>query len=172
MKTIIINDNELKAKDIELVRNKVRAVLLDDNKILIANYGGVYLLPGGSIEKEETKEQAILRELREETGIKYSLKELDDFFTLKYYQKEYPLNQDNIKNRLLVTHFYLGKYKEINPYKLNRTSKEIRDGFNLNLVNINDIESLIKEVPSNNNPRKLFFDRELEEVQKELKKVL
>ena len=172
MRTIIINENNLTAKDIEAISNKVRAVLLDDDKLLVANYGGVYLFPGGSIEKGETKEQAIVRELKEETGIKYSIKELDELFTLKYYQKDYPLRHDTLKNRLLITHFYLGNYKGINKYKLNRTSREIRDGFYLKLVNINDIDSLIKEIPSNNNPRKPFLDRELDEVQKTLRKTL
>ena len=172
MKTIIINENDIKTKDIEAVSSKVRSILVEDDKILVANYGGVYLLPGGSIEKDETKEQAILRELKEETGMKYSLKELDGLFTLKYYQKEYPVRHDEFKNRLSVTHFYLGNYKGINSYNLNRTSKEIRDGFNLRLVRINDIDSLIKEIPSNNNPRKPFFDRELEEVQKVLRMTL
>ena len=172
MRTIILNEYGLTTKDIEAVSNKVRAVLLDDDKLLVANYGGVYLLPGGSMEKGETKEQAIVRELKEETGIKYSNKELDELYTLKYYQKEYPLRHDCLKNRLLVTNFYLGNYKGINKYNLNRTSKEIRDGFTLKLVNINDIDSLIKEIPSNNNPRKVFFDRELEETKKILKLVL
>ena len=172
MRSIVINENELTAKDIEVISNKVRAVILDKDKILVANYGGVYLLPGGSIEKGETKEQAIVRELREETGIKYSFKELDELFTLKYYQKEYPLTRETLKNRLLITHFYLAMYKGINQLKLNRTEKEIRDGFDLRLVNINDIDSLISEIPSNNNPRKPYFDRELDEVQKVLRKTI
>jgi len=172
MRTITINENELTAKDIEALSNKVRAVLVKDDKLLIANYGGVYLLPGGKVEKGETKEQAILRELKEETGMKYSLKELVGLFTLKYYQKEYPLRHDELKNRLSITHFYLGNFKGIDTYSLNRTQKEIRDGFELKLVSINDIDSLISEVPSNNNPRKPFFDRELDEVQKVLKKAL
>lgn len=33
------------------VGNKVRAILLSDNKILVSHYGGVVLLPGGSIDK-------------------------------------------------------------------------------------------------------------------------
>ena len=172
MRTITINEDGLKTKDIEIVGSKVRAVILEGSQLLVANYGGVYLLPGGSIDKGESKEEAIVRELREETGIKYSLKELEEFFTLKHYQRQYPLRHDTTKNRLSITHFYLANYKGINQYNLNRTAKEVRDGFDLRLVNINDIDSLIQEVPGNHNPRKPFFDRELEEVQKELKKIL
>ena len=172
MSTIIINENMLFDSDVEVKSNKVRAILVNGHKLLIANYGGVYLLPGGSIEDKETNEQAILRELREELGIYYLKEELEELFTLKYYQKEYPLRHNDKKNRLLITHFYIGNYKGINSYNLNRTAKEISDGFNLQLVNIDDIDSLIKETSYNNNPRKLFFDRELEEVKKILSKTL
>ena len=172
MNTIIINEDKLNNNDIEVASNKVRAILVDSHRLLIANYGGVYLLPGGSIENEETSEQAILRELREELGIYYLKEELKELFTLKYYQKEYPLRHNDKKNRLSITHFYIGNYKGINSYNLNRTAKEISDGFNLQLVNINNLDSLIKETSYNNNPRKLFFDRELEEVKKILSKTL
>ena len=79
MKTIIINETKLHDDDIQKFGNKVRAVLLSDNKILVSHYGGVVLLPGGSIDKGETADDAIIRELKEETGIVYdanSLKEL------------------------------------------------------------------------------------------------
>ena len=172
MKTIIINENRLFDSDIELTNNKVRAVLVDNDKLLIANYGGVYLLPGGKIENKETHEQALIRELREETGIYYSEKDLEELFTLKYYQKDYPVKGYDIKNKLSITNFYLGNFKGIDSYNLNRSAKEIRDGFCLQLVNIDDIDLLIKEIPYNHNPRKIFFDRELEEVKKVLIKSL
>ena len=70
MKTIIINETKLHDDDIQKFGNKVRAVLLSDNKILVSHYGGVVLLPGGSIDKGETADDAIIRELKEETGFK------------------------------------------------------------------------------------------------------
>ena len=69
MNTIIINEDKLNNNDIEVVSNKVRAILVDGHKLLIANYGGVYLLPGGSIENGESKDNAIIRELKEEINI-------------------------------------------------------------------------------------------------------
>lgn len=172
MRTIIINENNLFDSDVIETSPKVRAILVDNHQLLIANYGGVYLLPGGKVDNNETNEEALIRELKEETGIYYSKEELEGLFTLKHYQKDYPVRHDNKKNRLLIIHFYLGSFKGINEYSLNRTPKEIRDGFNLLLVNIDSIDSLIKEIPYNNNPRKVFFDKELEEVKKVLSKRL
>ena len=47
MENIIINDSNLNNNEIQKNGNKVRAVLLSDNKILVSHYGGVILLPGG-----------------------------------------------------------------------------------------------------------------------------
>ena len=52
--------------------------------------------------------------------------------------------------------------------KINRTAKEIRDGFSLKLVDYDNLDMLISE--NSSNPRKLFFDRELSELQKVLSK--
>ena len=56
--------------------NVVAAVILnEDNKILIAqrnfkkSQGGLWEFPGGKIEQGETKEQAIIREIKEELNI-------------------------------------------------------------------------------------------------------
>ena len=168
MNTIIINEDKLNNNDIEVVSNKVRAILVDDHKLLIANYGGVYLLPGGSIENGESKDNAIIRELKEEIGIDYSINELESILTLNYYQKHYPVRHGNFKNRLSITNFYLGNYRGIDLCKINRTAKEIRDGFSLRLVDYDNLDMLISE--NSSNPRKLFFDRELSELQKVLSK--
>lgn len=57
-------------------RNIVSAVLVSkDNKILLGKIrdGGVYPdcwhIPGGGIEERETKEEALIREIQEETGL-------------------------------------------------------------------------------------------------------
>ena len=89
-------------------------------------------------------------------------------FELKYYQKHYPVRHDNFKNRLSITNFYLGNYRGIDLCKINRTAKEIRDGFSLRLVDYDNLDMLISE--NSSNPRKLFFDRELSELQKVLSK--
>ena len=62
----------------------------DENNILIANYGNVILLPGGSIDKDEEANDAIIRELKEEVGVEYRVYELTYLNTLDYYQKDYP----------------------------------------------------------------------------------
>lgn len=169
MQTIIINDTNLHEEDVQKFGNKVRAVLLSDNKILVSRYGGVILLPGGSIDKGETENETIIRELKEETGIVYNINSLEELLFLEYYQPNYPTRRDEVINRLIRTKIYLAKFKGISLESINRTEKEIKDNFCLELLELDEFISLANEVFDN--PRKTYFDRENEEVIKVLKKV-
>lgn len=51
------------------IRVGVYAVIIKDNKILLTRQWDGYGLIGGSIEKGETVEEAIIREVKEETGL-------------------------------------------------------------------------------------------------------
>lgn len=123
MENIIINDSNLNNNEIQKNGNKVRAVLLSDNKILVSHYGGVILLPGGSIDKGETADDAIIRELKEETGIVYDANNLKELLLLEYYQPNYPTRRDEVINRLIRTKFYFGQYRGIDLKSINRTEK-------------------------------------------------
>lgn len=165
MINIIINDDDLLDTEIEKTSIKVRSILVSSRKILIANYGGVYLLPGGSVDNKEDCDTAIVRELKEETGIKYDYKDLKKVCLLKHYQRDYPTRSNKKLNRLVFTHYYLGKYKGINLNKIQRTEKEIQDGFKLELL---DCDEIMQYICLNNskNKRKKYFDKELIEILK------
>ena len=169
MGNIIINDSNLNNNEIQKNGNKVRAVLLSDNKILVSHYGGVILLPGGSIDKGETADDAIIRELKEETGIAYDANNLKELLLLEYYQPNYPTRRDEVINRLIRTKFYFGQYRGIDLKSINRTENEVKDNFHLDLIDLDEFASLINE--SSENPRKKYFDRENQEVIRVLKKV-
>jgi 8-oxo-dGTP diphosphatase len=53
------------------IPNSVRAVIFIDDKVLLVKRRDipVWEIPGGSIDKNETSDQAVLREIKEETGI-------------------------------------------------------------------------------------------------------
>ena len=44
--SIVINDDNLLEEEINTYTNKVRALLISDNQILIAHYANIILLPG------------------------------------------------------------------------------------------------------------------------------
>ena len=63
-KILSINEHENNYQP-TIIKLKSRAIINNsEGKILIANYGGVYLFPGGSIEERETPEKAVIREIK------------------------------------------------------------------------------------------------------------
>ena len=158
---LVINEDNLKISDVDDYSTKVRAILVDeDNKILIANYHSMILLPGGKVDEGETLSTAITRELSEELGQDYDEKELESFVTLNYYQKNYPKIDGILKNRLVKTHYFVGKYKEIKKDLQKLTEREKRGNFRLELVSLEELENLILN-NQNNNPRNIYFQKEL-----------
>lgn len=165
MNTIIINDSKLDDNVVNRFGNKVRAILMKDDKVLVSHYG--VLLPGGSIDDGETPDEAIIRELREEIGMNYNINELKTFLILKYYQPNYPTRDKEIINRMITTQYFLGQYNGINLDKINRTEKEIKDNFYLQLIAVDELIQILNK--TTDNLRKEYFDRELKEVVKVLK---
>ena len=167
---IIINEELLTNNDIEEFSIKARAILLNEEKeLLICNYGGTYLLPGGKINQNEEIINGLSRELEEETGIHYNNKDLNYLCTIEYFQKNYPKINNKKLNRHITTHYYTGKYKEISLYKIKLTENEQKGNFKLELIQLNDLENILIKA-YNNNPRNMYFQKELLTVMNFLKK--
>jgi 8-oxo-dGTP pyrophosphatase MutT (NUDIX family) len=146
MKEIIINDDNLKIDDIEKIKKKARAILIKDNKILVGVYSDVVMLPGGGAEKGEDINDTLIRELEEETGIKYNIEDFKQSFNITCYQKDYPTRSGKNVNRLVSTYYYIGEFKGIDPEKL-KTSLEVNkneDIIDIILPAIDSVEDVIK----------------------------
>ena len=93
----------------------------------------MYLLAVDLIKKRypkgwgETADDAIIRELKEETGIVYDANNLKELLLLEYYQLNYPTRRDEVINRLIRTKFYFGQYRGIDLKSINRTENEVKD---------------------------------------------
>jgi mutator protein MutT len=88
------------------------ALVFRDGKLLItqryakAHLGGLWEFPGGKREPEETFEQCLVRELREELGIEVAVGELVESLTHEYPEKTVHLN------------FYRCRWKQHEPQPL------------------------------------------------------
>lgn len=94
------------------------AIIIKDDKILLINkvsgpYDGKLDLPGGTIEFGETPQDALIRELKEEVGIKLKKYELFDadsvLFDWNYDKKIIKVHHIGIFYKVLE---YTGKIKE------------------------------------------------------------
>ena len=144
------------------VKIKSRAIITDnEGKVLIANYGGVYLLPGGSIDEGENPNDTIIRELSEETGLEFQ--QLEPFAKIRHFQSRYPTREGRIIDRLLITYYYIDSEKDAIKHDRKLTEKEIKDGFELKYCSIEEIERLLKQNETQN-PRNKYFNKETKTI--------
>lgn len=67
---VLLNEDKLLDNDIHETSLKVRVLLFDDNNnVLVANYNGVLMLPGGKVDSGENISDALSRELSEDWEI-------------------------------------------------------------------------------------------------------
>lgn len=74
MKTVIcrdINGNKTEPIPVEklVFRPSVYGIIIEDGKVLLSPQWDGYDIPGGGVEQGETLEEALLREVKEETGL-------------------------------------------------------------------------------------------------------
>ena len=162
MKEIIINDNNLLDGELDVTKHKVRAILNINDKILVCNYSGVLMLPGGKLDPGESVIDALVRELSEETGIIYNKNDFNELLLINYFQKDYPTREEEVVNRLIKTYYYTGKFNGINENNMHISKNEIEGNLKLELLTTSEIKERLKTYVDN--PRNDYFVKEIEFV--------
>ncbi|MBQ2946602.1 MAG: NUDIX hydrolase [Bacilli bacterium] len=107
MKTILYNYDNLKEENINRTTRRAKALIINSqDKILFAHSKNNYFFVGGRVEENETFDECIVRETKEETGIDLPLEKREPFFTITYMNKDYPSLGVNTKS---ITNYYLVK---------------------------------------------------------------
>lgn len=172
MKQIEFNNDNLELKDIDKVVKKVRGVILNKKgQGLIANYAGVYLLIGGSIDEGEEPTEALKREVQEETGIQIEVEGKQPFLEIKSYDSNYYDRKEKREiNRLTITRYYeLETEQGIDEQTRELTESERKAGFRVWFENLSRVQYLV-EHNDTDNPKQRIFDRELLTVLREFAK--
>jgi len=159
MKKIIYNKDNLKEKDITDKVIRTKALIINNENILIGNANNVYQFPGGHLEEKETLEECLKREVLEETGIELIDNEIKQpFMKITYLSKDWPEVGKNQKAE--IYYFYIKTNKKINMKKSNLTEHEKKNNYKIESV---PLKKSIKVIKNNipNNEENLLISRDM-----------
>lgn len=143
MKEIIINDNNLIDNDIERVVVRVKGLIINSRgQILLAHNNNTYQFPGGHMEDDETMDECIIREIKDETGIKLEVTE-KPFLCITTYDSNYFNTGRKVKNSIYYYRFFsddVPNYEETHYDEL-----ELKSDFNLFYVNFSNLDLFLKK---------------------------
>lgn len=145
MEVIIKEYKGKKILDYQKIVKRVKALIISsNNKILLASNYKDYQFPGGHMEEDESYNEALNRELLEETGINFELEDnlTPDLKLYRYYENYHETKDNTI---LEINYFIIksDQYIDINNLSL---TKEEKDGdFSLTYINLLEFENLLKE---------------------------
>ena len=139
-------------KEYDEVVEKVRLISIKDNKILVCNYNGYYMLPGGKIDEEENLEESLKREIVEETW--YKLSSFKEYLTTNNYAANYVSRNNPIpKNRKIKTTYYItDEVIELNN-KRKLSEEESNGRFTIKYMNIDELVEALETSPINDKQR-------------------
>lgn len=149
MKEIIYNYDYLNDEDITEVVIRAKALIINNDNIILGNENDIFQFPGGHLEENETLEECLKREILEETGIELESDEIKrPFMKVTFKNKDWP---EVGKNRKAEIYYYLIQtIKEPNLEKVNYTEHEKNGNFKIEFIPLNEAISVIeKNIPKN-----------------------
>ena len=143
MKQIIINDKNLKETDMDREVVRVKALIFNSKgKILLAHNNNTYQLPGGHKEENETTDQCIIREIKEETGIDLEVTE-GPFMSIVTYDHDYFGTGKKVLSSIYYYRFFSDEEPNMSETKYDEL--ELATDFNLFYVNFADFDSFLQK---------------------------
>ena len=140
MKEFVINDDNLRDEDIEMKVIRVKALILNSKgNILLAFNNNTYQFPGGHKDDDETIEECMKREIKEEVGIDVEVGE--PFLSIETYDANY----FNTGKKVLNTIYYYRVFTDLEPDFSNTKydELELKTDFDLFYVDFSNLEKFI-----------------------------
>ncbi len=138
---MIINVGKIISYEQEI--RKARLISIKDNKILVCNYNDFLMLPGGKVDKNESPEDALKRELKEELGA--NINDFCEFLTINNYAENYPSRTSNkpVNRKCKTTYFITNQNVKLKKDEANLSEKEKEGIFTTEYVDIDKLVSSI-----------------------------
>ena len=169
MKELIFNKDNLNDDDIHEVVTRVKALIINSkNEIMLGYCNKTYQFPGGHLENGEDLNQALIREIREETGIEIKDNNLFPFQKITHLSKNYRNTGLNRKND--IYYFVVNTDEKANKDNMNLDKGEIEGNYTVKEIPLINLEKiLIDSIPDN--PINKIIVEEMLEVIKEYEKI-
>lgn len=158
MKEITYNNDNLNDEDITEVVIRTKALIINDKNIILGNENNIYQFPGGHLENNESFEECLKREVKEETGIEIDDNEIKKpIMKITYMNKDWP---EIGKNRKAEIYYYLIETnKEPNLKRVKYTEHEKQGNFKIESIPIrNSINIIEKNISKNEKNRVIAPD--------------
>ena len=102
-----------------------------------------YEFPGGHLEKNETLEDGLKREIKEETGITIDLEEINPFYGIKYYCKNY---HNSGRNRLVEIYYYVVYCDDVyDDSEKQLDINEVIQNYECQYISVDNLKSILIE---------------------------
>lgn len=149
MKEIFYNRDHLTNKDIDEKVVRTKAIIINSqNEVTLGYSNSTYQFPGGHLEPGETKEECLLREIKEETGIEITNAVIKPFMLIKYYNKNYYNTGKNREND--IYYYVIRTEAKINMENTSFDEWEKDGHFEVRVIKLDNIEkTLIDSIPDN-----------------------
>ena len=142
----IYNYDNLKLEEINEKTTRARAILINsNNEVLMCYSNGLqhYEFPGGHLEKNETLEDGLKREIKEETGITIDLEEINPFYGIKYYCKNY---HNSGRNRLVEIYYYVVYCDDVyDDSEKQLDINEVIQNYECQYISVDNLKSILIE---------------------------
>ena len=163
MKEILYNDDMLRDYEIDEKIIRTKALIVNSNNEILLGYSyKTYQFPGGHIEGNENIVDCIFREVREETGIVLTDKDIAPFMMIKKYMKNYRNSGMNREND--IYYFIINTDKKIDISNTNYDLRESLGNYELIRVSLDEVEALLEESIEDNPVNKYIVEEMLEVI--------
>lgn len=155
MQEIVYNKDCLVEKDITETVIRAKALLINKDNILLENARNIYQFPGGHLEKGETLNKCLKREILEETGIIIEDDEIPNpFLKITYLNRNHP---EIGKNRKTIIYYYeINTDKNPDLSKVQYTEHEKEENFKTEYFPLSSVIKTIEENIPNNPMNKII----------------
>lgn len=161
MKEVIYNKERLTDNDIDETVTRLKALIINSkNEILLGYAHKTYQFPGGHLEKNETLEEGLKREIQEETGIIIKDKNIKPFEKITYYTSNYRNTGLNRKNEI---YYYIIKTdEEVNTNNMNLDEWEKEGNYVVKKIPLDKIEKVLKNSIKDNSINEIIVEEMME----------